>query len=212
MLYVQSFSFNPFQENTYLLINDKKQCWIVDPGMYDNSETNSFIQYLQKSGLQPQSIINTHTHLDHIFGVQSLKDAYQIPFGIHEADVPVLKNAKGSAAMFGLEMPSVPVPDFYIKENERLALGDDSVEVRLTPGHSPGSISFYYEPGNWVVSGDVLFAGGIGRTDLPGGHYNTLIQAIRTQLFTLPADTKVFSGHGPATTVGYEQQHNSFLR
>ena len=212
MLYVQSFSFNPFQENTYLLINDKKQCWIVDPGMYDNSETNSFIQYLQKSGLQPQSIINTHTHLDHIFGVQSLKDAYQIPFGIHEADVPVLKNAKGSAAMFGLEMPSVPVPDFYIKENERLALGDDSVEVRLTPGHSPGSISFYYEPGNWVVSGDVLFAGGIGRTDLPGGHYNTLIQAIRTQLFTLPADTKLFSGHGPATTVGYEQQHNSFLR
>jgi glyoxylase-like metal-dependent hydrolase (beta-lactamase superfamily II) len=211
MLYVHSFTFNPFQENTYLLINDKKQCWIVDPGMYDNSETKPFIQYLTDNSLVPQSVINTHTHLDHIFGVQALKDKYQLPFGIHESDLPVLKNAKGAATMFGMNMGPVPLPDFFIQEG-KLALGDDSIDVRFTPGHSPGSISFYYEPGNWVISGDALFSGSIGRTDLPGGDFNTLIHAIRTQLFSLPPDTRVFSGHGPATTIGYEQQHNPFLR
>jgi glyoxylase-like metal-dependent hydrolase (beta-lactamase superfamily II) len=211
MLYVQSFTFNPFQENTYLLINDKKQCWIVDPGMYDSSETNLFIQYITDNALTPQAILNTHTHLDHVFGVQALKDTYRIPFGIHEQDLPVLKNARGAAVMFGLDMPVVPEPDFFIKEG-KLALGDDSVDVRFTPGHSPGSISFYHEAGNRVLSGDALFSGSIGRTDLPGGNYDTLITAIRTQLFSLPPDTKVLSGHGPATTIGYEQKHNPFLR
>lgn len=211
MLYVQSFSFNPLQENTYLLINDKKQCWIVDPGMYDSSETKEFTQYITDNGLQPQSVINTHTHLDHVFGVEALKNLYHIPFGIHEMELPILKNAAATAAMFGMHMETVPQADFFIKENSVLNLGDDQVSVKFTPGHSPGSISFYYEPGGWVIAGDALFAGSIGRTDLPGGHYDTLIHAIKTQLLPLPENTKVYSGHGPATTIGQEKRYNQFL-
>ena len=114
--------------------------------------------------------------------------------------------------MFGFDFTHTPTPTFYIKEGEPLKLGDDTLEVRFTPGHSPGSISFYYAPGNWVIGGDVLFSGSIGRTDLPGGNFDTLISSIRTQLFTLPADTKVLSGHGPHTFIGEEKKNNPFLK
>jgi glyoxylase-like metal-dependent hydrolase (beta-lactamase superfamily II) len=211
MLHLQSFIFNPLQENTYLIINEKKQCWIVDPGMYDNSETNKFIQYITEKELVPQAIINTHTHFDHIFGVKALKDKYNIPFAVHEKDMPVLKNAIGSAMMFGFDIQPVPEPDFFLKENELFQLGDDTVEIRFTPGHSPGSIVFYHPAGNWVIGGDVLFAGSIGRTDLPGGDFETLINSIETQLLTLPDITTVHPGHGPATTVANEKKYNPFL-
>ena len=211
MLQIQAFTFNPFQENTYLIINEQKLCWIVDPGMYDSKETNHLINYLTENQLQPQAIINTHTHLDHIFGVQALIDNYNIPFGINKNDLPVLNNAAGSALMFGLQFGKVPAPTFFIDDNGTMELGDDTLEVRFTPGHSPGSVVFYYRPGNWLLGGDVLFSGSIGRTDLPGGNFETLINSIRTQLFTLPADTTVYSGHGPATTIGNEQQYNPFL-
>ncbi len=212
MLDLKAFTFNPFQENTYLITNEKNQCWIVDPGMYDNAETIHFNQYLSSQGLQPVSIINTHTHLDHIFGVQALKDRYKIPFGIHEKDQPVLKGAVTSAMIFGVDLSKAPEPDFFIVEDQQLKLGDDVLEVRFTPGHSPGSIVFYYPAGGWLIGGDVLFNGSIGRTDLPGGNFDTLINSIRTQVFTLPADTVVYSGHGPETTVGEEMRSNPFLR
>jgi hydroxyacylglutathione hydrolase len=211
MLYIQPFTFNPFQENTYLIINDKKQCWIVDPGMFDSTETNFMLQHIEQNGLQPQAIINTHAHIDHILGVNALKQQYGIQLGIHEKDMPVLNNAKQSAAMFGFPLADAPTADFYIKEGEPLMLGEDMLEVRFTPGHSPGSIVFYYKEGGWLVGGDVLFSGSIGRTDLPGGNFDTLIDSIRTQLFTLPAETVVLSGHGPSTTIGREQTSNPFL-
>ena len=212
MLHLKAFTFNPFQENTYLIINDKKRCWIVDPGMYDSSETIQFNQYIAANGLQPEAIINTHTHIDHIFGVQALKDKYKIPFGMHEQDQPVLAAAAASAMLFGLEPVTTPVPDFFIRENEALKLDDDTLEVRFTPGHSPGSIIFYYPAAGWCIGGDVLFNGSIGRTDLPGGNFDTLINSIRTQLFTLPPATMVHSGHGPTTTIGQEMQYNPFLQ
>jgi glyoxylase-like metal-dependent hydrolase (beta-lactamase superfamily II) len=212
MLHLIAFTFNPFQENTYLVYNDKNQCWIVDPGMYDSNETTRFNQYIATKGLQPASIINTHTHLDHIFGVQGLKDKYKIPFGIHEKDQPVLRGAPMSAAVFGVDLACSPEPDFFIPEGQALALGDDRLEVRFTPGHSPGSVVFYYPEGGWLIGGDVLFNGSIGRTDLPGGNFDTLINSIRTQVFSLPPDTIVHSGHGPATTVGEEMRSNPFLR
>lgn len=212
MLTIQSFTFNGFAENTYLLINEKKQCWIIDPGMYDATETAYLDQYIADNGLQPQAVINTHTHIDHIFGVQAMMDKYNIPFGIHEKDQPVLAGAVGAAMLFGFKLGAAPKPTFFIKEGEPLMLGDDEIDVRFTPGHSPGSISFYYAPGKWVVSGDALFQGSIGRTDLPGGNFDTLINAIRTQLFTLPEETTVYSGHGPATTIGNEKMYNPFLQ
>lgn len=212
MLYIVQFTFNAFQENTYLIINDKKQCWIVDPGMYDNSETKHFAGYIHENGLQPQAIINTHAHIDHILGIHAVKAAFDIPFYLHEKDLPVLKNAPVSAAIFGFTIPAVPQPDQFLKEGTPLLLNDETLEIRFAPGHSPGSVVFYYPEGKWVIGGDVLFAESIGRTDLPGGNHDILIQSIRSQLFSLPDDTVVYPGHGPATTIGHEKQFNPFLR
>ncbi|RYZ41769.1 MAG: MBL fold metallo-hydrolase, partial [Sphingobacteriales bacterium] len=168
--------------------------------------------YIASQNLIPRSIINTHTHLDHIFGVKACVDKFAIPFLIHEKDVPVLAGANASAAMFGFPPLNVPAPSGFIREDEQLKLGQDTVEVRFTPGHSPGSISFYFPAGEWVIAGDVLFNRSIGRTDLPGGDYDTLISSIEKELFTLPESTKVFAGHGPSTTVGEEIRMNPFLK
>jgi glyoxylase-like metal-dependent hydrolase (beta-lactamase superfamily II) len=212
MLQIECFTFNAFQENTYLLINENKECWVVDPGMYENDELSYFTTYISTHGLKPQSIINTHTHLDHIFGVNGLKNEYDIPFGIHTTDLPVLNGAAGAAMLFGFNFRNIPKVDFYIEANTPLSLGTDILDVRYTPGHSPGSISFYYAADNWVIGGDVLFNGSIGRTDLPGGNFDTLIKSIKTELFTLPDNTLVYSGHGPTTNIGQEKKHNPFLQ
>ncbi|MBS1689924.1 MAG: MBL fold metallo-hydrolase, partial [Bacteroidetes bacterium] len=151
-------------------------------------------------------------HLDHIFGIKALKDKYNILFGIHEGETPVLNNAVGSAILFGFQVSQNPVPDFYIKDGEPISLGDDELDVRFTPGHSPGSVSFYYPQGNWVIAGDALFAGSIGRTDLPGGNHEILLNSIRTQLFSLPGNTLVYSGHGPATSIENEVRYNPFFQ
>lgn len=212
MLNVHFFTFNPFDENTYIISNHKKECWVIDPGMYEQREIDEFISFIDKEGLKPQAIINTHAHLDHIFGVQALKDKYGIPFSIHEKELPVLVRGADTAAMFGIPFTNVPKADSYIVEGKPLQLGDDTLNVSFTPGHSPGSVSFYYPKVGWVIAGDVLFNGSIGRTDLPGGDFDTLITSIRTHLFTLPDDTTVLSGHGPATTIGDEKRDNPFLK
>jgi glyoxylase-like metal-dependent hydrolase (beta-lactamase superfamily II) len=212
MLRLQQFVYNAFSENTYLVINEKSACWVVDPGMYSAEELTSFKQYLSSENLILQGIINTHAHIDHIFGVTALTDAYQIPFGLHENDMPVLQGAKGAAMLFGFNLSTIPQPTHFIKAGEPLMLDKDELDVRLTPGHSPGSISFYSKEGKWVICGDVLFAGSIGRTDLPGGHHDTLISSIKSQLLTLPDDTTIYPGHGPATAIGRERVTNPFLQ
>lgn len=212
MLQVAQFTFNPFSENTYIIFNENKESWIVDPGMYHQEEVKKIQDFLAEKQLTLQAIINTHTHIDHIFGVPALKNKLNIPFHIHESELPVLQNAKGSAMLFGFDYPEAPVPDGFIPHGQKLKLGQDEVDVRFVPGHSPGSIAFYYEPGGWLISGDALFSGSIGRTDLPGGHHPTLIESIKEQLFSLPDDTKVYSGHGPATTIGQEKRSNPFLQ
>jgi hydroxyacylglutathione hydrolase len=212
MLRVETFTFNDFQENTYLLINDNNQCWIIDPGMYRPAETQHFFDFIQHHKLIPQAVINTHTHIDHIFGVQACLDTFNIPFLIHPKDVPLLNMAPASATLWGLNFSQSPQPTSFLDETKPLAVGTDQLNVRFTPGHSPGSVSFYSADGGWVIGGDVLFSGSIGRTDLPGGNYDTLIDSIKTELMTLPDATLVYSGHGPATTIDRERQHNPFLQ
>lgn len=212
MLQVTAFTFNPFQENTYVLINEQKQCWIIDPGMYGADEEREIYDFIQEEGLQPQQIINTHAHIDHVLGIDGLKQRYNIPFGMHRLEEPVLANVKGSAMLFGFQFGAIPTVDFFIKENETISLGNDTLEVRLAPGHSPGSIVFYYAPGQWAIGGDVLFQGSVGRSDLPGGNHDVLMKSIETQLYTLPDATTVYSGHGPATTIGQEKKTNPFIR
>lgn len=213
MLKVVSFAFNPFSENTYLLIHEgSKQCWIIDPGMYGASEEMELSAYIQQHHLIPTQIINTHTHIDHIFGVDAMKDKYQIPFGMHKDDLPVLQNAVGSATMFGFRFSKAPNPDFFIVANDTLQLDTEEIKVLLAPGHSPGSILFYYPKGNFVISGDVLFQGSVGRTDLPGGNQEVLMQSIKEQLYSLPDETIVYSGHGAPTTIGTEKKTNPFIK
>jgi len=212
MLHIECFTFNAFQENTYIIHNNAKDCWIIDPGMYDVDEVRYLKQYITDNQLKPKAIINTHTHIDHIFGVAAIKEAYNIPFGIHAKDVPVLSGAVGSAMLFGFNFPKAPEPEFFITEGQAPFAGLEDIQVFFTPGHSPGSISFYSPKDKWLISGDVLFNGSIGRTDLPGGDFNTLINSIKTQLFVLPEDTVVYSGHGPNTTIRNEKLYNPFLQ
>lgn len=212
MLQLHSATYNPFSENTYVISNEKNECWIVDPGMYDEQERQSFLQFLDNHKLLPQGIINTHAHIDHIFGVSWLMEKFQIPFALHPLEAPVLAGARGSAMMFGLHLNATPQPTQVIREGRDLELGADRLEVRHTPGHSPGSVVFYFQEAGWLIGGDVLFAGSIGRTDLPGGNHEQLLQSIRSQLFNLPPETVVHPGHGPETTLMEEIQYNQFLR
>lgn len=211
MLQIKQFTCNPFQENTYILYNEHRQCWIIDPGMYGVEEEQQVYTFIDQQQLVPQQIINTHAHIDHIFAVDSLKQRYKIPFGVHRLEEPILRNAANTAVMFGFQFSVAPVPDFFI-EPGTMQLGEDQVEVRLAPGHSPGSIVFYAAEDNFVVSGDVLFQRSVGRSDLPGGNHEVLINSIRTELFTLPEETIVLSGHGAPTTIGEEQRFNPFLQ
>lgn len=212
MLSVHSFTFNPFQENTYILSNEHNECWIIDPGMSDKNEETELVNFIQSQNLKPQAIINTHAHIDHILGIDFLVNKYHIPFYLHEKENPILMNAGNTARMFGFQFDGVNATPQSISENKTLKLGADELEVRFVPGHSPGSVAFYNKAGTWVISGDALFAGSIGRTDLPMGNYETLISSIKNNLLNLPGETKVYSGHGPSTTIQNEVQFNPFLQ
>lgn len=212
MLTVKTFTFNPVQENTYVLYNEKKECCIIDPGCYFSEERDRLKTDIEKTGLKPVLLLNTHCHLDHIFGNKFVHESWGLDLHIHEKEKIVLANGPASGLRFQLPFENYEGPLIYIKEGENIKLGDDELEVFFTPGHSPGSVSFYHEAGGFVIGGDVLFNGSIGRTDLPGGDYDTLVNSIQTKFFTLPDDTKVYSGHGPVTTVGFEKMNNPFVK
>lgn len=212
MIQVQSFTFNPFQENTYLLISEDKNAILIDPGMYDAEEVKVIKSFLEKNELTLTKILLTHAHLDHIFGLKLILDEYDVPFYLHKEELPVYENAEAVASGYGVSL-SLPQKKYeLISETETIPFGNQELEIRFAPGHSPGSICFYSEKDGFVISGDVLFQNSIGRTDLPGGDTSTLLKSVQTQLFTLPDDTKVYSGHGPSTTVGLEKMNNPFFR
>ena len=207
MLKVLSFTFNPFRENTYLIINEEKEAIVVDPGMYDDAELTEFYTCIESQQLKPVKILNTHAHIDHIFSVETLKRKYNIPFGLHEAELPVLANAQAASMIYGIRFSETPEVDFFLKEDEIISFGNSRLSLMLTPGHSPGSISFYASKEGFVISGDVLFQNSIGRTDLPGGNYDQLIGSIQNKMFGLPPATTVYPGHGPITQINVEMEH-----
>jgi hydroxyacylglutathione hydrolase len=211
MLKIQQFTFSPIQENTYVVFNEKGACAIIDPGCYFDNEYKELTDFIDTNNLLPKCLLNTHCHLDHVFGNKPVAEKYGLTLQIHPNEKMLLDYAPVSGESWGMPFKNYEGPLTYINEGDRITIGDDQLEILFTPGHSPGSISFYYPPGNFVISGDVLFQSGIGRTDLPGGDFDTLIKSIREKLFVLPDDVIVYSGHGPQTTIGEEKNSNPFL-
>lgn len=212
MVTIKSFTFNPFQENTYVLYNEKREAIIIDPGMYDKHEFEFFFDFLENESLNPILLLNTHTHLDHIFGNAAVQSKFSIPLAFHELETPVFNAASSAGALYNLPFEKSPEPNFYIKEGEEITLGEDRFEILLTPGHSPGSVCFYNKKQQFVISGDVLFQLSVGRSDLPGGNPDELFNSIHSKLFTLPNEVEVFSGHGPKTQIGFEKMNNPFMK
>ncbi len=211
MLAIRSFTFSPVQENTYLLYNDEHQCCIIDPGCYFPEEREELKTGIEKTGLSPVLLLNTHCHLDHVFGNKFVAETWGLQLHIHPLEKPLLDFAPQSGRMWQLPFDNYEGPLVYLKEGDFIKIGDEILKILLVPGHSPGSVAFYYEKGGFVIAGDALFQGSIGRTDLPGGNFDTLINSIRTQLFTLPDETVVYSGHGAPTTIGVEKLNNPFF-
>ncbi len=212
MLQIQPFTFNPIQENTYLLFNEFKQCIIIDPGCYFDDEKEQVKNFIATNNLRAEMLLNTHCHLDHVFGNKFIAETYQLNLHLHKNEVPVLAYAPTSGLMYNMPFDNYAGDFIYLKEGDKFQLGDDELVIIETPGHSPGSICFYCARQNFIISGDVLFQGGIGRTDLPLGDHQTLLNSIRDKLFILPGETVVYSGHGAKTSIGVEKRDNPFLK
>lgn len=209
---VKTFSFNPFQENTYLVYDDNKQAIVFDCGIILDYEKKAFNAYIKDNHINIVKVLNTHLHLDHQFGNRFLAETYQVKPEAHVEDEFLLDNVKAHGAMFGIPIKDEPQPiDAYIIDNQEFEVGSMRFKALHVPGHSPGSVAFYFEEEGCVFVGDVLFKGSIGRTDLPKGDYATLIRSIQNRLLPLPDSTVIYSGHGPATTITEEKANNPYL-
>jgi hydroxyacylglutathione hydrolase len=212
MLKIKPFVFSPVQENTYLLYNEFNQCVIIDPGCYFDAEKEQLVGFIKQNGLTPIMLLNTHCHLDHVFGNKFVSETYQLTLHLHEKEKPVLEFAPTSGLMWNLPFDNYTGSFNFLKEGDGIQIGQDALLVTEAPGHSPGHICFYCKEQNFIIGGDVLFQRSIGRTDLPGGDHQTLLNSIRQKLFVLPDATVVYSGHGPATTIGEEKRENPYLK
>lgn len=211
MIQIQFFTFNPFSENSYILSDETGECIIIDPGCSNSSEEQELVDYIVKSGLKPVKLLNTHCHVDHVFGNQFVSEKWKLGLEIHPLDVPVLDSFARVCQMYGFQGGPQPAPQHFLEDGDVVTFGNSKLNVLFTPGHSPGSVCFYNAEQQFVIGGDVLFRGSIGRTDLPGGDFDTLENSIRKKLYTLPEEVTVYPGHGPSTTIGFEKRNNSFV-
>jgi hydroxyacylglutathione hydrolase len=211
MLHVKVFTFSPIQENSYVLYNNEGNALIIDPGCYFSAEEETLKNFLKDTGLIPVQLLNTHCHLDHVFGNHWVHKTYSLELYLHPNEVPVLDFAPKSGEKWGLPFTNYKGPHHFLQEGDSIFLGKDELKVLLTPGHSPGSICFYCVAQGFLIGGDVLFYESIGRTDLPMGNHETLIQSIQEQLFVLPDEVIVYPGHGRPTRIGHEKTNNPFL-
>lgn len=212
MLTVKMFTFNPVSENTYVLYNELNEAIIIDPGCYFDEEKQVLKTYLEKHELKPVQLLNTHCHLDHIFGNKWVYETYGLELFLHPNEEQVLQRGPQSGQMWGMPFDNYDGPLHFLQQHEMIKTGDNLLQVLLAPGHSPGSICFYCKKQHFVIGGDVLFKESIGRTDLPGGNHQALLQSIRQQLFVLPEEVVVYPGHGELTSIGHEKTHNPFLK
>ena len=211
MLRVASFTFNPFQENTFV-VHDGREAIVIDPGCWNGEEEHELEEYLTGNALTPVRLVLTHSHIDHVLGCAWMHKRYQLRPELHKADMVVFDRVEDMAHIYGLHCDPPPEPAGYLTEGEVVTLGGHSLRVRFVPGHSPGHIALHSAKENFVIAGDVLFNRSIGRTDLPGADHATLEKSIREKLYSLNDITTVYCGHGPSTTIGDEKRHNPFVR
>jgi len=211
MLEVKKFVFSPVEENTYVVYNESLDCCIIDPGCYFRNERNELKDFIDGLSLRPKYLLNTHCHLDHVFGEKFIHETYNLIPHIHKNEKEILELARLAAIRRNLPCDGDKGEVNYLNEGDAVRLGEDVLKVIYAPGHSPGHICFYCEAQGFILSGDVLFRQSIGRTDLPGGDFETLITNIREKLFVLPDEVTVYAGHGPETTIGFERTNNPFL-
>lgn len=211
MIKVRVFTFSPVQENTYVLYNEQNKAIIIDPGCYFPAEQETLKNFITDTQLEPVRLLNTHCHLDHVFGNKWVSATWNLELYLHEGEQQMLQLAPLSGEKWGLPFQNYTGPLLFLEEGDTISLGNDALRVILAPGHSPASICFYCEEQAFLIGGDVLFRKSIGRTDLPGGNHETLLKSIREKLFVLPDEVVVYSGHGEPTTIGYEKRNNPFL-
>ena len=210
MLQVKKFTFNPFAENTYVLFDNTKECIIIDPGCYEKAEEKELVDFIESNTLAVKKLINTHCHIDHVLGNAFVKNKFKVLLHIHPIEEALLRAVSSYASNYGFFQYQDSTPDVFLKEDEFVEFGDQKLKILFVPGHSPGHIAFYDAASKTLIGGDVLFENSIGRSDLPGGNFNTLINSIHEKFFTLPDDVTVYCGHGEETSIGFEKRTNPF--
>ncbi|MDW7695889.1 MBL fold metallo-hydrolase [Flammeovirgaceae bacterium SG7u.111] len=210
MITIQEFTFNAFGENTYLLFDDSRECIIIDPGCYDKVEREELVEFIEEKKLKVSKVVNTHCHVDHVLGNEFAKTKFGVNLYIPEKEQEVLGSVPSYAPVYGFPAYSHAEPDGFLTPDQKLTFGNSSLDILFVPGHSPGHLAFYCKEQKFCINGDVLFHGSIGRTDLPGGNHQQLLNSIKNVMFKLPDDTRIFCGHGPSTNIAYEKKHNPF--
>ena len=213
MLNVKKFTFNPFSENTYVVTDEFKNAVIIDPGCYYKAEQNELDSYVLKNNLKLKSILHTHSHLDHMFGTAYLANKYNLDLWICKEDLVTYQSYEKVCEVYGVPITFSPNPTPKFFDLKQLIQIDGiKFEILYVPGHSPGHVAFYNKENNFLINGDCLFENSIGRTDLPGGNHQQLIDSIKNEIFILPDETLVYCGHGNETTIKAEKSFNPFLR
>ena len=212
MLQVHKFTCNPYRENTYVVYDEQGTGVIIDPGMYDAHEQNELVAFIKDNGITPVALLNTHAHIDHVLGNKFVFDNWALTPQMHAGELPYLHAVVSYAPQMGIHYEPSPEPQVFLPESGTLSVGTGKFELIFAPGHSAAHLCFYAREENFLIGGDVLFYNSIGRTDLPGGNHQQLLDSIRTQLWPLPDDCKVYAGHGPETTIGFEKRTNPFLQ
>ncbi|NMB36657.1 MAG: MBL fold metallo-hydrolase [Bacteroidales bacterium] len=211
MVDYKCFYFNDLRVGCYLVWDDTRECVIIDPGCKDNNELGRLEKFVKENSLVPVKILLTHGHFDHVMGVQMVADKWDLKVYIHPNDRDLALSAHESCSYFGFNMKPITSETVNISDNSTVEFGATKLKVIHTPGHTQGSVCFHYKKQKLLFCGDTLFAGSIGRTDLPGGNYDQLIESITQKLLSLDSLTRAMPGHGPETTIGYEYTTNPFL-
>lgn len=212
MLNVKIFQFNPLQENTYVLFNNQGHCIIIDPGCYADDERDQLTGFITEKALKPLLLLNTHCHLDHVFGNKFVAETYGLELFIHQGEQIVLDRAPESGLMWNMPFDNYAGKINYLEPGQQIGIDADQLDILFTPGHSPASVSLYAAAQGYLFAGDVLFRESVGRTDLPGASPVLLQKSIQEVLYTLPDQTTVYPGHGMPTTIGHEKKYNPFVK